>query len=463
MELRIENMGPLKDVTLPIRSMNVIIGPNHQGKTWLAYTLYGVALAFIDLARRSSIEHLVREYSEDALVGQPKALDAAFKAVLDGLTAEVQSSLEKQFQDSSGVIARAKISLHASVKDVLGTVWTLRILKDGRVLPQSDSGKGARRRWEAADLSSALDVFLRRRLGAPFALPAERNALVLVYKLLTLKRTRLLRDMRRYRPVTTPKDQTENEQLFRELGEPGFPEPVEAFLDFMNEVEIPANPEQRRDAKRMPWGQRRYMSELNLRLLEVADLLEGSLLHGQVLHWEPTGFGGRELMLKVDGETLLDLHNASSAAKQISPLLLWLRSGRVSSMSLLIIDEPELNLHPVAQAKLLEGLAILVSLGIRVVLTTHSPYLISHLNNLIAAHPTDEALRARQAQHLYLKDPRAFMTPESVGAWHLDQGVLRDLYEPEWGIRSDSLGDASEEIHRLYYAIRAEESPDEAG
>lgn len=160
-------------------------------------------------------------------------------------------------------------------------------------------------------------------------------------------------------------------------------------------------------------------------------------------------------MLRVGDGKPIDLHNASSAVKQIAPLLLWLRSGRAHN--LLIVDEPELNLHPESQAKVLEAMAMLVRLGVRVILTTHSPYLMSHLNNLIAGHPTDPELRKRQAQHLYLGDPEAFLRPEEVGAWQLDQGVLKDLYDPDWGIRWDTLSHASEDMQRRYFAIRAEE------
>lgn len=50
---------------------------------------------------------------------------------------------------------------------------------------------------------------------------------------------------------------------------------------------------------------------------------------------------------------------------------------------MLIIDEPELNLHPDNQRKMAGLLARLVNCGVKVLVTTHSDYLIRELNNRV--------------------------------------------------------------------------------
>lgn len=50
---------------------------------------------------------------------------------------------------------------------------------------------------------------------------------------------------------------------------------------------------------------------------------------------------------------------------------------------LLIIDEPELNLHPNNQRKMAVLLAKLINSGVKVLITTHSDYLVRELNNRI--------------------------------------------------------------------------------
>ena len=50
---------------------------------------------------------------------------------------------------------------------------------------------------------------------------------------------------------------------------------------------------------------------------------------------------------------------------------------------MLIIDEPEINLHPKYQVMIARILAKIVNAGIRLIISTHSDYIIRELNNLI--------------------------------------------------------------------------------
>ena len=50
---------------------------------------------------------------------------------------------------------------------------------------------------------------------------------------------------------------------------------------------------------------------------------------------------------------------------------------------LLIVDKPELNLHPANQRRIARLFARLVNLGVKVFITTHSDYIVKELNTLI--------------------------------------------------------------------------------
>ena len=51
----------------------------------------------------------------------------------------------------------------------------------------------------------------------------------------------------------------------------------------------------------------------------------------------------------------------------------------------LIIDEPEMNFHPDVQVVLARIFAVLVNKGLKVVVSTHSDYIVREFNNLIMA------------------------------------------------------------------------------
>ena len=66
-----------------------------------------------------------------------------------------------------------------------------------------------------------------------------------------------------------------------------------------------------------------------------------------------------------------------------------------------------MNLHPEAQAKMTEFLAMLVKAGLRVLITTHTPYMLDHLSNLIRAaaeyDEEDQKLRDRHGTDRWLR------------------------------------------------------------
>jgi predicted ATPase len=73
---------------------------------------------------------------------------------------------------------------------------------------------------------------------------------------------------------------------------------------------------------------------------------------------------------------------SSSAVKSLALLDIYIRNIAKEG-DLLLIDEPELNLHPGNQLLMARFLVRLVNKGINVLITTHSDYLIKEFNNLI--------------------------------------------------------------------------------
>ena len=101
----------------------------------------------------------------------------------------------------------------------------------------------------------------------------------------------------------------------------------------------------------------------------------------------------------------LTIGESASSVRSLLDLYFYLRHvARPGQM--LMIDEPELNLHPESQRRMARLLAKLVNLGIRVFVTTHSDYLVKELNTLIMlkAREDNAALVDEVKKHGYLPD-----------------------------------------------------------
>lgn len=80
----------------------------------------------------------------------------------------------------------------------------------------------------------------------------------------------------------------------------------------------------------------------------------------------------------IDGKKFNSV-NTASGIKTFGILQMLLKSGFLDDRSILVIDEPEVHLHPMWQVKYAEIIAYLVKNNINILLTTHSPYMLEAL------------------------------------------------------------------------------------
>jgi len=100
-----------------------------------------------------------------------------------------------------------------------------------------------------------------------------------------------------------------------------------------------------------------------------------SIVHGKLM------INGQSVSyLDSDYAAPISLTNLASGNKTIATLRRLLENGTINNSSILIVDEPESNLHPDWQVKLAEILIMLnAKLGTRVAVNTHSPYFVRAL------------------------------------------------------------------------------------
>jgi predicted ATPase len=113
------------------------------------------------------------------------------------------------------------------------------------------------------------------------------------------------------------------------------------------------------------------------------DLLIGlkEIIGGEIILKSAEGIAPIEFFLKLDNGKELDMYMSSSSANQLATLYLYFKFWAVAENNFLIIDEPEENLHPENQIKLVNLLMKFADRGNKVLITTHSPLITDHVNN----------------------------------------------------------------------------------
>ena len=149
----------------------------------------------------------------------------------------------------------------------------------------------------------------------------------------------------------------------------------------------------------------------------------------------------------------LPLMNTSSMVSELAPVILYLRHI-VQPGDVLIIEEPESHLHPAMQAEFIRQLAAVMQSGIRVMLTTHSEWVLDELANLVYLSDLPKGRRKG------ITGADFALNPEQVGVWLFDPkqrpkgSVVKEIpFDLEYGGFRSGFDDVAIDTHNRFAEI----------
>lgn len=150
----------------------------------------------------------------------------------------------------------------------------------------------------------------------------------------------------------------------------------------------------------------------------------------------------------------LKLDAASSMVSELAPIIVIARS-HLNPFDLLIIEEPEAHLHPGALPLVAKCLAMLVRNNVRVLITTHSDWLLKSLRNLILE---GDLVQMNSNQNSTDDD---YLLRREVGAWEFSAGsdlegttVSEIMFDDLDGIEPSEIERISDDLYNESVAIR---------
>lgn len=184
-------------------------------------------------------------------------------------------------------------------------------------------------------------------------------------------------------------------------------------------------------------------------ILEISKTLEDEVLHGNIEVNRPEGLGYPQFYFRPkNSEHGIRMNRSSSMVSELAPLVLYLRSV-VKPGDTLIIEEPESHLHPRAQTQIAVVLAKLVRVGVKVIITTHSEWLLEQIGNLVR-----EGEVKKTGKNPY--EPTTWLTVEEVGAWRFsqEQPVEEVKFDPINGFEPIDYGEVAEGLYNQSVDLR---------
>lgn len=495
MKVTIQHLGAIQKAEIDLKPLTVLIGPNNAGKTWTAYTLGNI------FGPRGWSEY-VEAYVEGKLSEKYPPLDSVIETVLKNgrakidLVAFAEQYGEQYFQNVASyapqwisdfmgtqlaVFDNLKVSIdllgskaafaehvkQATVQSsVAGELFTLSKRRGDSVMHAYTSDEK-----EDSTSQEEKETVTEKIPAEEIKLRLVRNVMRVLHQALyagtimfPTERTTLVTDRPGFHLKTdTPSIFSDNAQ-----------KTIEAFIQAIRQLvdleELPFLGARKaigpvggfhiilgrifnmgsKDVK-----QREKLGKSNKqiqRYIALARILEQKILAGGIDFSTPEPDPRRDILFHPLKDVALEIPIASSMVKELSPLVLYLRY-LARPDELLIIDEPEMNLHPEAQVKMIEFLAMLVNAGLRVLITTHSPYLLDHLSNLIYAAEHKKEEQKSLAEIFFLESCDAFIPQEKVSIYCVDKGTAENILQDHGRIDWSTFGNISDQIANIHYQL----------
>lgn len=192
-------------------------------------------------------------------------------------------------------------------------------------------------------------------------------------------------------------------------------------------------------------------------MTRVVKALEDEILCGEIEVNRSVPNGYPEFLYRPwEAKRAFQMNQASSMVSELAPLVLFLRSI-VQPGDLLIIEEPEAHLHPGAQTKIAHTLTRLIRAGVRVIITTHSDWLLQQIGNLIR----EGELKKQDAD---LKESGDWLLKEDVGAWwfHTDKPIVEIPFDRIEGIEPSDYEEVADRLYNTFVELERQFLNEEA-
>ena len=448
MKFKFKNIGYVDDGEMTLGDLTIICGSNNVGKTYLSYAIYGFLKHFRSLADIKIDKNNLDKLQVEGICQldlNPYAKDAV--KILDHASKNFSQFLPRFFNTNDEFFAQAYVEFahdgyafsqtqayHGSVK--FSGKELIRLSKEEgdpilTILLQSDHSHSIPKGVLDNILSEHIaSVLFKTSIPRPFVITSERTGIALFYKELDYSKSAILDHL-------IDSDKVNPIALLNTLRS-RYAEPIKDNIDIVRDYDALSK-------QKSPFLTEDAQNSSVLTIL--ARLTGGSfkMLNKQMMYLPRKERGRNKLAIPI--------YMASSSIKSLFLMDLYIRHIAKKG-DILIIDEPELNLHPDNQRQMAYMLARLVNSGIQVLCTTHSDFLVREINNLIMLNRSFS--EKQDILTRYNITPQEILKPEQVHAFtvtskHRIEAFKTDEHGVDLKLFDELIRDANRMADDIYY------------
>ena len=457
-QIEVDDFGPIGSGKVQLRPLTVFVGPSNAGKTYLAVLVYALHKALGGLSKYAilsnsyfSVERIFLRYFSDKTASDTRKSEKEIAKTIENIAAKLRDQTRPfTFFDLPAEMRESALSALTDselLADDLGQeverCFDLQSLsemvrygsKNGETKISVSARQDSQTLWNfdvqfsASGISSQGmigDINLGENADRSPDLRARFRQLELLFDDQTSQRMyRVFSDLAKARENEAyylPAARSGIMQSHRVIASslmgratraglerlPELPTFSGVLVDFMQRLILHGE-------RVVPWRLRRPQKHPNV-VTRLADSLEQQTLGGRIRVVRPLPGGYPEFVYEPHNtKQKIGLSRASSMVTELAPVVLCLRDG-LGEGDTVIIEEPEAHLHPAAQTQMANTLAQLVNAGVRVIVTTHSDWLLKAIGNLMREGALAEGTDP-EATAVELDYPTTAIRPKDAGIW----------------------------------------------
>ena len=436
MKIKINDLGPVRNAEFKLNKLNILVGDNNAGKTYITYSIYELLkqriesfahfwrsrvieilkynIDYFEAKNRVSdnitIDFRIDEYNVDFNNQRGKRQEIQKTNDLSNRKRSVAWFVSDLFNDSNKDILTDKtnISLEAEIEDILiptnESQSQLRIKTVDDIIHCIIDVKSLAKKTALRD-SLAQSYLMITNILQPQLLiqdvnifTAERLGISIFYKELDAARNNLIQELQAH----LNGNQEQNTSSFLRRTSAFYARPIKDNIDYTRLIEnnsiLKANID-------------------NTYILEIFSLLIGGT-YVKAANEEIRYFSS-----DLNNPINIPLHLTSSSVRALSDLFFYVKH-LAKKGDMLMIDEPESHLTLEKQRVMARLIAAIINQDVSIWITTHSDFLLREINNLILLNnefPEKEGFLKNHTEDYTIKDKLKYT---EVSLFNLSAGIL---------------------------------------